>query len=74
MTSIGQSSLNSSVQILITVEVDNLSFEVLFHVLPDHCLRHNIMIGRESLFQGLAVNMTSDRLNLTKLRLLTLTV
>ena len=65
MTRIGQTSVNSTVQILTVVEIEDITIEVLFHVLPDYYLKHDIMIGREILAQGIAVNMTSDKLNVT---------
>lgn len=52
LTDIGQTSVNSYVQVLGTVEIDDITLEVLFHVLPDHCLRYDVTIGREILEQG----------------------
>lgn len=67
MTGIGQTSVYSTVQILSTVDVDGILFEILLHVLPDHCLQYEIMIGREVLALGLAVHMTSDKLRFEKI-------
>lgn len=66
MTGIGQTSVASTLQILTTVEIDDISLEILFHVLPDCYLRSDVMIGREILSQGLAINMTSDTLHIQK--------
>lgn len=62
MTGIGQTSVHSLVQILSVVDIDDIHLEILFHVLPDHCLRHDILVGREILEQGIAVHMSADRL------------
>lgn len=66
MTGIGQTFVYSTMQILTVVEIDNISLEILFHVLPDHYLRYDIMIGREILMQGLAVHMTCNKFSLVK--------
>lgn len=63
MTGIGQTSVTSTEQVLTVVEINDITLEILFHVLPDTCLRHNIMIGREVLAQGVAVHMTSNELH-----------
>lgn len=52
MTGIGQTSVNSTEQIISTVEIDNITVDILFHVLPDSYLRYDIMVGRELLGQG----------------------
>lgn len=54
MTGIGQTSVVSTIQVLAVVEIDNICLEILFHVLPDYCLRQDIMVGREIIRQGLA--------------------
>lgn len=69
MTGIGQTSIDSSLQILSEIEIDNIIIEVLFHVLPDHCLRNDLMVGREILNQRLAVYMTSDKIGLYKTKI-----
>lgn len=68
MTGIGQTSISSTSQILTTIEVDGIHFEILLHVLPDYCLRHEIMIGREVLALGLVVHMTSDKLRFERVQ------
>ena len=69
LSGIGQSAIFSTVQILSQIEIDDIPIEVLLHVLPDHCLHHDIMIGREVLALGLAVNMTSDKLTFSRTRI-----
>lgn len=66
MTGIGQTKVENTLQILSTVEIDDITVEILFHVLPDCYLCHNIMLGREILNQGLAVYMTSEQLKITR--------
>lgn len=61
MTGIGQTSVNSTVQILTIVEIDEMTLEILFHVLPDSYLHHDIMLGRELLGLGLSVRITSEK-------------
>lgn len=68
LTGIGQTSVTSTVQIITTVDIDKITFEILLHVLPDYCLRHGIMIGREVLTLGLVVHMSSEKLTFEKLR------
>lgn len=70
MTGIGQTCVNSTSQILTIVEIDDIFLEILFHVLPDSCLHHNVLIGREVLAQGLAIHMTSNKLHFAKLKVI----
>lgn len=67
MTGIGQTNIASTVQILTCVEIDGINLEILLHVLPDYCLRHGIMIGREVLAMGLTVQMTVDKIRFEKI-------
>ncbi|KAH9636262.1 hypothetical protein HF086_009458 [Spodoptera exigua] len=64
MTGIGQTSVNSTIQILTLVEIDDINIEICFHVLSDHLLRYGIMIGREILGHGLTVQLTTDRIKI----------
>lgn len=52
MIGIGQSRVNSTMQILSEIKIGDLQLEVLFHVLPDKYLKSGIMIGREVLSHG----------------------
>lgn len=67
MTGIGQTSVQSNLQIVTTVGIDGISLEIIFHVLPDSYLQHNIMIGREVLSQGLQVNITAKNLHFARI-------
>lgn len=66
MTGIGQTSVNSTEQILTTVDIDSITLQILFHVLPDSYLRYDIMVGRELLGQGLSVYMTANKLQFVR--------
>lgn len=66
MTGIGQTSVNSCQQILTTVNINDLNIEILFHVLPDFCLRDEILIGREILKQNIAVYMSAVEIKFEK--------
>lgn len=66
MTGIGDSSVYSTVQILAMVQIDDIALEILFHVLPDKYLRHNIMIGYDVLAQGVDIFISSNKLHFTK--------
>ncbi|CAH2084649.1 unnamed protein product [Euphydryas editha] len=68
MTGIGQTSINSTMQIFTTVEVNDMTFEILLHSLPNYCLRHDIMIGREVLLLGIAVHIYSNQLIFEKVK------
>lgn len=66
MTGIGHTSVYSTSQILSVIKIDDINLEVLFHVLPDKSLRHNIMIGHDVLSLGLEVHLTSDSVHFSK--------
>ncbi|GBP86280.1 Retrovirus-related Pol polyprotein from transposon 17.6 [Eumeta japonica] len=63
MTGIGQTSVISTFQVLAVVEIDDISIEVCFHVLPDYNLHHDILIGYDILSHGLTVQISSSRIN-----------
>lgn len=69
MTGIGQTSVASTVQILSLVQIDNVFLEILFHVLPDHCLKYHIMIGREILKHGISIFMTANEVQFTRIKI-----
>lgn len=66
MTGIGQTSVSSTMQILALVDIDDVAMEIVFHVLLDQYLRHDVMIGAEILGQGLSVLMASNTIKFTK--------
>lgn len=66
MTGIGQTRAFSTEQILCCVVINDHPLEILLHVLPDNYLQSNVMLGREILNQGFAINMTATELSLTK--------
>lgn len=69
MTGIGQTSVYSTMQIETVVEIDDIAIVVVFHVLPDHYLRYDLMIGREIMMQGVEVHMTFNKLSFVKTRI-----
>lgn len=66
MTGIGQARVFSTEQILCCVVINDHPLEILLHVLPDHYSQSDVMLGREILNRGFAVNMTATELSLTK--------
>lgn len=72
LTGIGQSAVCSTVQISSQIEIDDIPIEVVFHVLPDRYLHYDVMIGREVLALGIAVNMTSDHVTFSRTRIVNL--
>lgn len=66
MSGIGQSSVFSTLQVLSVVRIDDIDLELLFHVLPDKSLRHDIMIGQDAVSQGLEVQLTSNSVHFRK--------
>lgn len=57
---IGDSSIVCTSQILAVVNIQNMNFEILFHVVPNHCLYTDVIIGRDLLGYGVNVSV-SDR-------------
>lgn len=68
LTGIGQSSVDSILQILFEVTINDFSIEVLFHVLPDQYLKYTIMIGREVLHYGFEAKVTSNTVVLSRVK------
>nr|XP_026499846.1 uncharacterized protein LOC113403492 isoform X1 [Vanessa tameamea] len=66
MTGIGKTQAFSTEQILCCVTINGHPLEILLHVLPDSYLQSNVMLGREILNRGFAVNMTATELSFTK--------
>lgn len=66
MTGIGQASVYSTLQIQTVVNIDDIALEVLFHVLPDNLLQHDIMIGQDVLNQGLEIHVTCNKVTFAK--------
>lgn len=66
MTGIGQTRVFSTEQILCCVVIRDHPLEVLLHVLADNYLQSDVMLGREILNRGFAVNMTATELSITK--------
>lgn len=61
---IGETSVFSYLQILSNVKICQYSFEILFHVVTDKYLKHDVMIGREILSHGFGVVITSDKFDI----------
>lgn len=53
---IGKSTLTVATQILSTVTIQGYTVELLFHVVPDHCLSNEIMIHRDLIALGFKEN------------------
>lgn len=53
MTGIGQTSIDSAMQILTSVQVNGINFEIILHALP-----YGIMIGRKVLVLGITVHIS----------------
>ncbi|XP_047543250.1 uncharacterized protein LOC125075584 [Vanessa atalanta] len=66
MTGIGKTQAFITEQILCCVTINGHPLEILLHVLPDSYLQSNVMLGREILNRGFAVNMTATELSFTK--------
>ena len=66
MRGIGNTCVKSTTQILSAVCISGLTLEVIFHVLADNYLKHDIIIGCEILSQGFDVHMTRNSLDICK--------
>lgn len=55
---IGYANVLCTEQILCDVVIDGYHLLISFHVLPDNCLKYDVMIGREILKQGFTINMS----------------
>lgn len=67
---IGNDSVCSSTQILTKVTINDFILEMLFHVILDKYLKHDIMIGREIWIQGFEMTIESDRFCIYKVKLI----
>ncbi|XP_076283962.1 uncharacterized protein LOC143210721 [Lasioglossum baleicum] len=65
---IGNSNGFSTCQIQSEVSVNGYTFEVLFHAVPDNCLKYDVMPGRDILKQGFSITMTANSFSLTKIK------
>lgn len=70
LLSIGKSSVQSNTQILATVNIQGLSIQLLFHVVPDHCIFHTIVVDRDLLTLGFSVEMSENQLILKKTKII----
>lgn len=66
ITGIGNSNVYSNEQILSNVLIDNNDISVLFYVLPDSCLKYDVMIGRDIISLGYTVQLSEFALQVTK--------
>jgi hypothetical protein len=70
MRGIGNTCVKSTSQILSPVCINGFTLEIVFHILADDYLKHNIMIGREILSQGFDVHITRISLTISKTKLI----
>ncbi|XP_062124257.1 uncharacterized protein LOC133837495 isoform X1 [Drosophila sulfurigaster albostrigata] len=63
---IGNANICSTVQIESNIMIDGNSLVVLFHVVPDECMKNNIVIGREILAQGFLVEVAYDNFKIVQ--------
>uniref|UniRef100_A0A6M2DDL8 RNA-directed DNA polymerase n=1 Tax=Xenopsylla cheopis TaxID=163159 RepID=A0A6M2DDL8_XENCH len=70
MRGIGNVAVNSTMQILSVVSIDNFKIEIIFHVIADENLQHDIMIGREILNQGFDIKITHDSFTICKTKMI----
>lgn len=56
---IGNSSIMCTSQILAVVNIQNMNFGILFHVVPDDCLYTDVIIGRDLLGYGVTVSVSN---------------
>jgi len=57
---IGNANIYSTVQIESNAIIDGNCLEILFHVVPDDCMKNNVVIGREVLAQGFTAEISYD--------------
>lgn len=69
LVGIGNKNVNSTLQILCQVEINNSTTEILFHILPDAFLRSDILLGREILNNGFCASMTATEFTLMEIAL-----
>ncbi|CAH2105851.1 unnamed protein product [Euphydryas editha] len=63
---IGYANVDCTEQILCDVLISGSRLSILFHVLPDDCLKYDVMIGREILKQGFTISMSESSLIISK--------
>ncbi|XP_046629534.1 uncharacterized protein LOC124309914 [Neodiprion virginianus] len=67
LSGIGPSSIQSVIQILAQVTINDHCLEILFHVIHDDFLSTEILVGREILSLGYSIEMTVDSLVLKRI-------
>ncbi|XP_066149207.1 uncharacterized protein [Euwallacea fornicatus] len=63
---IGNGNVNSPLQTLSQVQIDDFFLEMLFHVIPDDCLKHDVLISRDPIVQGFNISITQDSLIISR--------
>jgi hypothetical protein len=66
MRGIGNTCINCTSQILSVIHIDGFTLKIIFHVLSDNHLKHDIMIGREILNQGFEISITQNSISIRK--------
>ncbi|KAL4714216.1 hypothetical protein ACJJTC_018366, partial [Scirpophaga incertulas] len=62
LTGIGGDNIECTSQILSSVQIQDISLSILFHVVTDNDISESIIVGREILDQGIQVEINKDRL------------
>lgn len=63
---IGDTQVISAQQIKCQTTVQDLTFDVTYHILPDQNLSENVLLGRDILQQGINVKLSNDTLTFVK--------
>jgi len=62
----GNGNTYSTAQVESNIMIDGNSLVVLFQLVPDECLKNNIVIGREILAQGFSVEVSYDNFKIVQ--------
>jgi len=63
---VGNANTYSNAQVEPNIMIDGNSLVVLMHIVPDECMKNNIVIGREILAQGFSVEVSYDNFKIVQ--------
>jgi len=63
---IGNADVQSTIEINCDVMINGNCLNVVFHVIPDECMRNNIVLGREVLAQGYSALVSCEGVEIVK--------
>lgn len=63
---IGNGDVRSTCQVLSEVIINNYVIELLFHVVLDDVVKHDVLVGQDLINQGFAVEISSESLTIVK--------